>query len=162
MIEKDGTWRRPRVQSDLALFLVRISLGAGFLSAVADRFGGWGPAGTPSVAWGNFGNFIAYTAKLNPWSPVDFVPALAWIATGAETILGVLLVIGLLTRTAALLSGLLTLAFALAMTAVLGVHSPLNYGVFVYCAASLLLASCSAPDKWTLDAVIEKRGRRVE
>lgn len=161
MIERDETLRRPRVQSDLALFLVRISLGAGFLSAVADRFGVWGAAGTPSVAWGNFGNFVAYTAKLNPWSPAVLVPALARTATFAEAILGVLLVIGLMTRTAALFSGLLTLAFALAMTAVLGVHAPLNYGVFVYSAASLLLASCSAPDKWTLDAVIAKRGGRV-
>lgn len=147
-----------RVQSHLAPLLVRLSLGVGFLSAVADRFGVWGPAGTPSVAWGNFHNFTAYTAKLNPWSPAAMLPALAWIVTIAEATLGVLLIVGLMTRIAALLSGLLTLAFILAMTAVLGVHAPLSYGVFVYSATSLLLASCSTPDKWTLDALLARRG----
>lgn len=160
-MERHEASRRPRVQSDLAPFLVRISLGAGFLSAVADRFGIWGPAGTPSVAWGNYHNFIAYTARLNPWSPASFVPVLAGITTFAEAILGVLLVIGLMTRMAALFSGLLTLMFSMAMSAVLGVHAPLNYGVFVYCAASLFLAACTAPDKWTLDALIAKWGRHV-
>jgi uncharacterized membrane protein YphA (DoxX/SURF4 family) len=147
-----------RVQSHLAPLLVRLSLGMGFLSAVADRFGVWGPAGAPSVAWGNFHSFVAYTAKLNPWSPAAVVPALAWTVTFAEAALGILLIVGLMTRTAALLSGLLTLVFLLAMTAVFGVHSPLNYGVFVYVAAALFLASCSAPDKWTLDALLAKRG----
>ncbi|QNI34384.1 DoxX family membrane protein [Alloacidobacterium dinghuense] len=157
-MERHETSRRPRVQSDLAPFLVRISLGAGFLSAVADRFGVWGPAGTPSVSWGNYQNFVAYTAKLNPWSPAVMVPALAGIVTFAEAILGVLLILGLMTRMAALFSGMLTLIFALAMTAVLGIHAPLIYGVFVYSAASLFLAAITAPDKWTLDALIAKRG----
>ena len=146
-----------RVQSHLAPLLVRLALGVGFLSAVADRFGVWGPAGTPSVAWGNFQNFVIYTAKLNPWSPAAMVPALAWIVTIAESTLGVLLIVGLMTRTAALFSGLLTLAFLLAMAGVLGVHAPLNYGVFVYPAAALFLASCSTPDKWTLDALLARR-----
>ncbi len=86
------------------------------------------------------------------------VPALAWTVTIAETSLGILLIVGLMTRIAALLSGLLTLAFLLAMTAVFGVHAPLIYGVFVYVAAALFLASCSAPDKWTLDAWLARRG----
>ena len=39
----------------------RLSLGFSFLSAVADRFGLWGPYGIPNVAWGDFGHFTAYT-----------------------------------------------------------------------------------------------------
>ena len=160
-MERRESSPRPRVQSDLAPFLLRLSLGAGFLSAVADRFGLWGPAGTPLVAWGNYHNFVAATAALNPWTPSILVPALAGIATFAEAILGVLLVIGLMTRMAALFSGMLTLIFGMAMSAALGVHAPLTYGVFVYSAGSLILAACTAPDKWTLDAFIAKLGRHA-
>ena len=32
---------------------LRVALAAGFLSAVADRFGLWGMPGTPGVAWGD-------------------------------------------------------------------------------------------------------------
>lgn len=45
--------------------LLRIVLGRGFLSAVADRFGFWRQPGDIAVAWGNWENFIAYTSKLN-------------------------------------------------------------------------------------------------
>lgn len=71
-----------------AAWLVRTALGAGFLLAVPDRFGLWGPSGTPSVAWGSFQNFLAYTARLNPWCPGGLIPALGWFATFAETVLG--------------------------------------------------------------------------
>lgn len=152
---------RPRVQSDLAPFLVRLSVGAGLLSAVADRFGLWGPPGAPLVSWGNYHNFVAYTATLNPWSPQILVPALAGIVTFAEAILGVLLIIGLMTRMAGLLTGMMTLLFGMAMSSVMGVHAPLIYGVFVYASASLFLAACTAPDKWTLDAFIAKLGRHA-
>lgn len=140
---------------DFASLFLRLSLGAGFLSAVADRFGGWGPAGTPSVSWGDFHNFLAYTAKLNPWSPESLVPVLGWTATLAETVVGIALIIGICTRVAGFAAGLLTLIFALSMTFVLGVHAPLNYGVFVYSAAAFLLA-CRATDRWTLDALLRK------
>ena len=37
----------------VASWAVRVALAATFLSAVADRFGLWGPPGTPGVAWGS-------------------------------------------------------------------------------------------------------------
>ena len=37
-----------------ASLLLRIGLGVGFLSAVADRLGLWGAFGQPNVEWGNF------------------------------------------------------------------------------------------------------------
>ena len=43
----------------------RLAFGLSFLSAVADRFGWWGPFGHPNVAWGSFARFLAYTARLN-------------------------------------------------------------------------------------------------
>ncbi len=42
---------------------LRLALGLSFLSAVADRFGWWGPFGHPNVAWGSFARFVAYTAR---------------------------------------------------------------------------------------------------
>ena len=51
------------------------------------------------------------------------IPTLALTSTCAELLLGVLLLIGLQTRAVALLSGLLLLAFALAMTFALGIKA---------------------------------------
>ena len=70
--------------------------------------------------------------------------------TIAEAGLGILLVLGFATQMSALLTGILTLAFAVAMTFVLGVHAPLNYSVLVFSAASFLLAS-QETDKLSID-----------
>jgi hypothetical protein len=67
------------------------ALGISFLSAVADRFGLWGVHGQPNVAWGNYARFVAYTAKLNWFLSAATIPALAIIATAAESLFGVLL-----------------------------------------------------------------------
>jgi len=138
----------------LAALFLRIVLGAGFLSAVADRFGIWGQAGTPSVAWGNFQNFLTYAASLNPWCPARFIPVLGWITTLAETVLGVALILGIQMRITALLSGVLTLLFALAMTFTLGIEAPLSYSVFVCSGGAFLLAACGS-DRWSLGSLMK-------
>lgn len=74
--------------------LLCVALGAGLLSAVADRFGVWGPPGTPSVAWGTMTNFLTYTGQLAPWCPPALLPTLAWGVTAAEIVLGLLLLTG--------------------------------------------------------------------
>ena len=124
----------------LVTVYLRLALGIDFLSAVADRFGLWGASGTPSVAWGNFHNFLAYTAKPNPWLPSSWIPTIGWIATVCEFCFGLALIVGYRTRMAAVLSGLLTLAFAFGMIAGVGIHAPLNYSVFAISAAAFLLA----------------------
>src|SRR5215470_4708423 len=43
--------------TEIARLFARFALGASFLSAVADRFGLWGPYGAKNVSWGNFGPF---------------------------------------------------------------------------------------------------------
>jgi hypothetical protein len=48
-----------------ARIALRVALAAGFLSAVADRFGLWGLPDTPGVARGDWSHFLVYTAKLN-------------------------------------------------------------------------------------------------
>jgi len=64
------------------------------------------------------------------------------IATSAEILFGLLLLVGWHTRTAALLSGLLLLLFGVAMTLALGVKAPLNFAVFTGVGGALVLASC--------------------
>lgn len=120
---------------------LRLALGISFLSAVADRFGLWGDFGQPNVAWGNYARFVDYTAKLNWFLPASTVPSLANLATAAETLFGVLLVVGWKTRIAALLSGVLLVIFALAMTIALGVKAPLNFSVFSAAGGALLLGT---------------------
>jgi len=71
------------------------------------------------------------------------IPALAFIATAAETLFGLLLVLGWKTRVTALLSGVLLITFALTMTIALGVKAPLNASVFSAAGGALLLATCT-------------------
>ena len=121
---------------------LRCALGLGFLSAVADRFGLWGAFGQPNVEWGDFSRFLEYTHTLNWYLPARMIPTLGAIATGAEILLGLLLLVGWHTRAAALLSGLLLLTFGVAMTLALGVKAPLNFAVFTGVGGALLLANC--------------------
>jgi uncharacterized membrane protein YphA (DoxX/SURF4 family) len=126
-----------------ATLLLRIAIGAGLLSAVADRFGLWGAPGRPSVAWGTFGRFLAYTAALNPWCPTSLLPALGWLVTIAELGLGMALLVNFRLRLTAQLTALITAAFAITMACTLGIHTPLNYSVFAFSAGSYLLSAVS-------------------
>jgi len=125
----------------LAARFLRIALAAGFLSAVADRFGVWGAAGQPQVAWGNFAAFTAYTARLNFFAPAAIIPVLAWTATALEIALALALLTGYRVREAAFASGVLLTSFAVAMTLALGVKAPLDYSVFTAAAGAFVLAS---------------------
>jgi uncharacterized membrane protein YphA (DoxX/SURF4 family) len=125
----------------LSSLFLRLALGFSFLSAVADRFGLWGAYGQPNVAWGNYARFVDYTSKLNWFLPASMISPLAFIATVAETLFGLLLVLGWKTRLAALLSGVLLTAFALSMTIALGIKAPLNFSVFSAAAGALLLTT---------------------
>jgi len=129
-------------QTAASIFL-RFALGFSFLSAVADRIGLWGPFGAPHVAWGNFSRFVAYTGQLNWFLPRTLIPTLAIIATCAETLFGILLVLGWQTRITALLSGILLLLFALTMTGALGIKAPLDASVFSAAGGAFLLAACA-------------------
>lgn len=108
------------------------------------------------VSWGNFHNFLVYTAKLNPWCPSACLPLLGVIVTIAETGLGILLMLGVSIRWTAILTGIMTLAFGAAMAIMFGVHAPLIYSVFPFSAASFLLAS-QPPDQLSIDSL---RGRK--
>jgi uncharacterized membrane protein YphA (DoxX/SURF4 family) len=130
-----------RLGSFSSVFL-RYALGLGFLSAVADRFGLWGEFGQPNVDWGNFSRFLEYTHTLNWYVPAGMIPAMGIIATGAEILFGLLLLVGWYTRVTALLSGLLLIVFGVSMALGLGVKAPLNYAVFTGAGGAFLLATC--------------------
>ena len=124
-------------------WFIRITLAAAFLSAVADRLGLWGPPGAVNVAWGGWGPFLDYVAVLNPWAPSALIPALGGIATAAEVVLAVGLLIGWKLRWFALGSGLLLVAFAGAMTFSMGIKAPLDYSVLSAAGAAFALANIS-------------------
>ena len=126
-----------------AQWFLRVALAAGFLSAVADRFGLWGPAGAPNVAWGAWQPFVDYVAKLNWFAPPASIPILAWASTVAEVVLAIGLLIGWQLRWFAIAAGLLLLSFAITMTLALGVKAPLDFSVFAAAGGAFLLAASS-------------------
>ena len=130
---------RLSVANTIAPLLLRLALGVTLLSAVADRFGIWGPPGAAAVSWGDWTHFVAYTAKVNSFLPSALEPALAIIATAAEALLGIALILGIFRRPVAFASAALFLLFAGAMTLSLGVKAPLSFSVFVDFAAALIL-----------------------
>jgi putative oxidoreductase len=122
-------------------WFLRVALAAGFLSAVADRFGLWGSAGAPHVAWGGWQPFVDYVAKLNWFAPAGVIPALAWTSTLAEVVLALGLLIGWKLRWVALAAGLLLLCFAITMTVALGLKAALDFSVYAAAAGAFLLAA---------------------
>jgi thiosulfate dehydrogenase (quinone) large subunit len=117
--------------------LLRLSISAGFLSAVADRFGWW--SATVSV-WGNWNNFIDYTRLINPWFSSGLISVVGAIATGAEIIFALFLLLGLKTELFARLSGFLLLAFGLSMTFSTGIKGAFDYSVFSASAGAFALS----------------------
>jgi hypothetical protein len=95
------------------------------------------------VAWGSFARFVAYTARLNWFLPPAVIPALTSLATGAETLLGLCLLVGWYTRGTALMSGILLMSFGVAMTLALGIKAPLDFSVFSAAGGAFLLAACA-------------------
>ena len=112
---------RLSIANRIAPLLLRLALGVTLLSAVADRFGIWGPPGAATVAWGDWTHFVAYTAKVNSFLPDAFAPVLAIAATAAEALLGINLILGILRRPVAFASAALFALFAGAMTLSLGI-----------------------------------------
>ncbi len=121
-----------------AEWFLRLALSFAFLSAVADRFGLWGAPGAPGVAWGDWPHFMKYFSRLNPLLPETLHSLVAGLATAAEALLGVGLLLPWWTAAA---SGALLVSFALAMTFVLGPKAPLDYSVWTAAAGAFLLAA---------------------
>ena len=136
----------------IKLFL-RFGIGIGFLSAVADRFGLW-PAEVS--AWGNWESFLEYTKLINPIIPESLIPVFGAIATGAEILFGISLIIGFKTELVAKLSGFLMLFFALAITFSTGIKGALDYSVFAASAGAFGLSIMN--EKYLeIDSILSKK-----
>ena len=139
-----------RKYQDLAILLLRVATAANFLSPVASRLGLWGTQGS------GWADFVVYTGEVNSFAPPHIIPFLAIVATVLETILALTLLVGWMTRWAALGAAALTFIFAMAMTYSFGVKSPLDYAVFVDCTSAFLLATMPAY-RWSVDQWLGRR-----
>ncbi|ASK30275.1 DoxX protein [Chryseobacterium sp. T16E-39] len=138
-----------KTQQNLAIFLLRIALATGFLSATASRLGFWG---AQSSGWKKF---VSYTAETNSFLPQSFAPAIAILSTAAELSIGVLLLVGYKVSTTALCASVLTLLFAIAMSFSFGLKEPLDYSVFAFSAGAHVLSTF--PNyKWTLEEFLNQ------
>ncbi|RWX01419.1 DoxX family protein [Flavobacterium cerinum] len=137
-----------------AQLFLRLALGIGFILPVMDRLGMLGLPGEPNVGWGNWSNFIDYTHSLMPYLNRPIAGIMGAIATIAEVVFGILLIVGFKTRLTAIGSFALTLTFALSMLFFAGYRAPFNYSVFTVSAASLLL-SVIGEYKWSIDASLK-------
>lgn len=150
-----------QVNSKLTSLYARIAIGSAYLWEVADRLGILGPNGHPHVGWGNWAHFVSYARQVMIFLPAGLVPFLATMATIGEALFGLLILVGLFTRLAAIGSGLLSLCFALAMAVSFGIESPLGYSVFTLSAASFMLATLSeyewSMDKWLIRRTVNGR-----
>ena len=118
------------------ILATRVALSAAYLSGIASRFGLYGK----DQGYGNFANFVRYTAEVNSFLPSYTIPFLAWAATAAELFLGIALLAGIWPRWVALGSAVLLVLFGTAMAISFGIKSPLDFSVFSAAAASLMLA----------------------
>src|SRR5690242_18298800 len=148
-LQSTETW------AEIVRLFARLALGASFLSAVADRFGLWGPYGAKNVSWGNFANFVEYTRAVTSLLPSSLTQSLAWASTVGETLFGVLLIVGFKIRVTSVLSGFLLLSFAIGMATGLGIKTPFDYSVFSAAGAAFLLAFWE-PDRFTLDNLLSR------
>jgi uncharacterized membrane protein YphA (DoxX/SURF4 family) len=120
---------------------LRLSLAAGFLSAVADRFGWWAPLGQGS--WGSMGSFADYAHQLVPFAYGWFLTVIVWAATATEVALGVLLLTGWWPKLVGAATCVLLIVFGVAMAVSLGIQSPLSYSVFSAASAAAAYAILS-------------------
>jgi uncharacterized membrane protein YphA (DoxX/SURF4 family) len=146
-------------RQDLAQLLLRLALGAGFILPVLDRFGFLGGPGSKGVAWGSWPVFVRYAHSMLPFLPASLAGATAGMATAAEIVFGLCLIIGFQVRPMAAGAALLTFIFGLCMAVFLGIAAPFNYPVFVFTGGAWLLATIPV-SRWGVDALIRSRTHR--
>lgn len=135
--DHSAQWRRTRTLERMGILYARFTLGAAFLSGIADRFGFYRGR---NVGYGNFDGFMQYTAKVNSFMPAATIPFLAWAATAAELFLGIALILGIWPRWVAIGSAILLVLFGIAMAISFGIKSPMDYSVFSASGGAVLLA----------------------
>lgn len=140
------------MNSKIIKIFLRLAIAIGFLSAVADRFGLWSKEVS---AWGNWNSFLEYTQIINPWFPIAMISIIGIIATIAEIVFALCLIVGFKTELFAKLSGFLILIFALSMTFSTGIKGAFDFSVFTASAGAFAL-SLIKEKHWELDNLISK------
>lgn len=92
---------------------------------------------------------------INPWIPNSLIPTIGILATVAEIVFAIFLIIGFKTELFAKLSGFLLLIFALAMTFSTGIKGALDFSVFIASAGAFAL-SLMKEKFLELDSLISK------
>lgn len=137
---------------------LRLAISIGFLSAVADRFGIWSKE---ISVWGNWENFLSYTQLINPWIPKPLIQTAGTIATAAEIVFALCLLIGFKTELFAKLSAFLLLIFALSMTFSTGIKGAFDFSVYTASAGAFALSLMS--EKYLeLDCLISKKNLQAK
>ncbi|MCS3794692.1 DoxX family protein [Niastella sp. OAS944] len=140
----------------LAQLFTRIALGLGFLLPVFDRLGFMGAPGSAQASWGDWSHFLTYTHKLMPFTSLHIAHIAGLVATIAECIIGIGLIVGCKTKWMGLGAALITITFAVFMIASLGIGAPFKYPVFVFTGAGLLLFTQHSY-AWSVDDLLLKR-----
>lgn len=125
--------------------VIGIVIGVELLGAVAVRFGLLGGPGEPGVSWGDWAHFRAETAQLVPFS--SLVDAAAVGATGAEIVLGVLLLAGTWWRWVGKATAGLFTVYLVAMLVGDGAAAVLQFGVPVLIGGALLTSARGARER---------------
>src|SRR5690606_28575983 len=131
-IAQEGTMAR----SLLALFL-RLVLPAGLLPAVGARRGRL--AAPPALA-----AVTSWPARLSALAPAALVSLLGWVVVGIELVLGLLALLGLRPRQAALVAGVLLSAVAVAMALRDGLAAPFHAALFAVAGLSFAIHQIGA------------------
>jgi uncharacterized membrane protein YphA (DoxX/SURF4 family) len=141
--------------SGMAQLILRLALGVGFILPVMDRLGMLGAKGSPGVSWGDWKHFIDYTNTLLPFAGRPIANIMGLVATLAEAVFGICLVVGFKVRQIALGAAILTFSFGLCMAIFLSIGAPFNYPVFVFTGAGLVLSGVGSY-RWSIDDYLAK------
>jgi putative oxidoreductase len=140
----------------VARIFLRACLSVAFFSAIADRFGLYGPHGAQNVGWGDWTHFLQYVAQLNWFMPKSLIPTIGAVETVIEFVLAVSLLAGFYQRITAWASAALLTSFALTMTVALGFKAPLGRGVFTAIGGALLLGAVTDTNSLTRRTTFSK------
>lgn len=142
--------------SGIAQLILRLALGLGFVLPVMDRLGLMGPYGASGVSWGDWKHFVDYTHTLIPFAGRPIANMLSWLATIAETVFGVCLIVGFRIKEAALGAGVLTFLFGLCMAVFVSIKAPFSYPVFVFTGGALVLSGIDHY-RWSIDNIRNRK-----
>ncbi len=145
----------------IAQLFLRLALAIGFILPVMDRLGWLGLPGTGMVNWGDWTHFVAYTHSLVPYFSRSLADFLALLATAAEIVFGICLLLGYQVKYVALGAAILTFIFGICMATSTGIAAPFNYPVFVFTGAALLLSERKT-FRWSIDYLLEKNSKKLQ